>query len=281
VDWASTSSLVCTHVNFNNCKFSGFTYGTNTQQQVKACVISESEFDTLYQGVYIGGVSPVNGGPTGFKVLHNVFDNIYVEGIVITNVALNASGHNAFYDVGNHFLGTTQPYSAVIDIDAANNISVGDMFQRSDLYATIYPRIDLNNVGSIGLTNGSQLSLGTYVRATGVSTTLNNNVSNVALYTTNSTLPPTNNNGVFIAKAFQMDYTVVRNGTNVRTGKFTVVASTDGTGATMVYDDSGFQNADTGVTFTASEATSIVTVAYTTTNTGANATLNYSLTKLA
>jgi hypothetical protein len=223
----------------------------------------------------------VNGGPTGFKVLHNVFDNIYVEGIVITNVALNASGHNAFYDVGNHFLGTTQPYSAVIDIDAANNISVGDMFQRSDLYATIYPRIDLNNVGSIGLTNGSQLSLGTYVRATGVSTTLNNNVSNVALYTTNSTLPPTNNNGVFIAKAFQMDYTVVRNGTNVRTGKFTVVASTDGTGATMVYDDSGFQNADTGVTFTASEATSIVTVAYTTTNTGANATLNYSLTKLA
>jgi hypothetical protein len=49
----------------------------------------------------------------------------------------------------------------------------------------------------------------------------------------------------------------------------------------MVYDDSGFQNADTGVTFTASEATSIVTVAYTTTNTGANATLNYSLTKLA
>jgi hypothetical protein len=101
------------------------------------------------------------------------------------------------------------------------------------------------------------------------------------LYTTNSTLPPTNNNGVFIAKAFQMDYTVVRNGTNVRTGKFTVVASTDGTGATMVYDDSGFQNADTGVTFTASEATSIVTVAYTTTNTGANATLNYSLTKLA
>jgi hypothetical protein len=281
VDWASTTSLVCTHVNFNNCKYGGFTYAINTQQQIKGVVISESEFDTLYQGVYLGGVTPVNGGPTGVKIISSVFDNIYVEGIVITNVALNASAHNAFYDVGNHFLGAAQPYSAIIDIDAANNISVGDMFQRTDFYATIYPRIDLNNVASIGLTNGSQLSLGTYVRATGASATLTNNVSNVALYTVNAATPGSNNNGVFIAKAFQMDYTIVRNGTNVRTGKFTVVASTDGTGGTLVYDDSGFQNSDTGVTFTASEASSIVTVAYTTTNTGVAAILNYSLTKLA
>lgn len=281
VSWASTTSLVCSHINVTNCKFSGFTYGTNTEQQIKGVVISKSKFDTLYQGVYLGGVAPVNGGATGVKILHNIFDNIYVEGIVINNVSLNTSGYNVFYDVGNHYLGVTQPYSSIVDIDTANNVSVGDMFQRSDFYATIYPRIKLNNTASVGLTNGSQLSLGTYVRNTGLSASLTNNVSNVALYTTNSVTPGGPSNGVFIAKAFQMDYTVVRNAANVRTGKFTVVASTDGTGATLIYDDSGFQNSDTGVTFAASETGSVVTVTYTTTNTGVAATLNYSLTKLA
>lgn len=281
VAWASTSSLVCNHVNLVNCKFSGFTYGTNTEQQIKGCVLSRCEFDTLYQGVYLGGALPVNGGPTGVKIIESVFDNIYVEGIVISNVSLNASAHNVFYDVGNHFLGVTQPYSSIIDIDVANNISVGDMFQRSDFYSTIYPRIKLNNTASIGLTNASQLALGTYVRQTGVAATLTNNVSNVALFTVNATTPGSANNGVFIAKAFQMDYTIVRNAANVRTGKFTVVASTDGTGGTLIYDDSGFQNSDTGVTLTASETGSVVTVAYTTTNTGVAAQLTYSLTKLA
>lgn len=279
--WASTTSLVCSHVNVNNCSFGGFTYGTNTEQQLKGVVISECEFDTLYQGVYLGGVTPVNGGATGTKILHCVFDNIYVEGIVINNVSLNASGYNVFYDVGNHFLGTTQPFSSIIDIDTANNISVGDMFQRSDLYATVYTRIKLNNTASVGLTNGSQLALGTYVRNSGITASLTNNVSNVSLYTVNATTPGAPNNAAFVARAFQMDYTVVRNTANVRTGKFTVVSSTDGTGSNLFWDDSGFQNSDTGVTFSASETGSLVTVTYTTTNTGVAATLNYSLTKLA
>ena len=271
VAWASTTSLICTHVNMNNCRFSGFTYGTNTAQQIKGCVISNSEFDTLYQGVYLGGSVPVNGGPTGTKILHNVFDNIYVEGIVVDSVSLNASGYNVFYDVGNHFLGITQPASSIININLANNLSIGDMFQRTDAYATTFTRIQLNNTASIGLTNAGQLALGTYVRNTGLQTTLTNNVSNVALFTSAAST----------ARAFKMEYTTVRNATNVRTGVFTVVSSTDGTGGNLIYDDAGFQNSDTGVTFTASETGSNVTVYYSTTNTGVAAALNYSVTKLA
>lgn len=271
IAWASTTSLVCTHVNIDNCTFSGFTYGTNTAQQIKGCVISNSYFNTLYQGVYLGGVTPVNGGATGVKLLHNVFDNIYVEGIVIDGVSLNASGYNVFYDVGNHFLGTTQPASAIININLANNLSIGDMFQRTDAYATTWPRIQLNNTASIGLTNASQLALGTYVRNTGLQATLTNNVSNVALFTSASSS----------ARAFKMDYTIVRNAANVRTGVFTVVSSTNGTGSNLIYDDSGFENSTTGVTFSAAETGSTVTVYYTTTNTGVDATLNYSVTKLA
>jgi hypothetical protein len=270
VAWASTTSLVCTHVNIDNCIFSGFTYGTNTAQQIKGCVISNSYFDTLYQGVYLGGVTPVNGGPTGTKLLHNTFDNVYIEGIVIDGVSLNASGYNVFYDVGNHFLGITQPASSIIDIDTANNLSIGDMFQRTDAYATTYPRIQLNNTASIGLTNASELALGTYVRQTGLRTELPNSTSNATLFTSSATT----------ARAFKMEYTAIKNAANVRTGVFTVVSSTDGTGGNLIYDDSGFQNSDTGLTLVATETGSNVTVKYSTTA-GANVFLNYSVTKLA
>jgi len=40
VRWSSTTSLVTNHVNFDNCSFSGFTYGTNTAQQIEGVTIS-------------------------------------------------------------------------------------------------------------------------------------------------------------------------------------------------------------------------------------------------
>ena len=269
IRWASTASLVCTHVNIDNCTFTGFTYGTNTAQQIKGCVISNSYFNILHQGVYLGGVTPVNGGPTGTKILHNVFDNIYLEGIVIDGVSLNVSGYNVFYGVGNHFL-TSPAYSSIININLANNLSIGDMFERTTIESATYPRIQLNNTASIGLTNASELALGTYVRQTGLRTELVSSSSNATLFTSSATT----------ARAFKMEYTAIKNAANVRTGVFTVVSSTDGTGSDLIYDDSGFQNSDTGLTLIATETSSNVTVKYSTTA-GANVFLNYSVTKLA
>ena len=40
--------------------------------------VSNGKFDTLYQGVYLGGITPVNGGPTGVRIITNVFDKISV-----------------------------------------------------------------------------------------------------------------------------------------------------------------------------------------------------------
>ena len=221
--------------------------------------------------MYLGGATPVNGGATGVRLIGNIFDSIYVEGIVINGVSLNASAYNIFYDVGNHFNGAALPASSIIDINIADNVSIGDMFQRTTAYSGTYPRIDLNNTASIGLDNAVQLQLGTYVRQTGLSATLVNNVGNTALFTTSSAS----------TKAFNFDYTVVRNGTDVRTGVFTVVASTDGTGSNLVYNDSGFQNVSTGITFAAAETAGTVTVYYSSTNTGYTASLHYSVTKLA
>jgi len=160
VRWASTTSLVTSHVTFENCNFNGFTYGTNTEQQIEGITFSNCNFDTLYQGVYLGGVTPVNGGPTGVRIITNVFDNIYVEGVVIEGVSLNTTTNNVFYDVGNHFNGAALAASPIIDIDTANNVCLGDMFERTTAQATTYPRIKLNNTASIAMENGYRLLQG-------------------------------------------------------------------------------------------------------------------------
>lgn len=271
VRFASTASLICTQITLDKCKFSGFTYGVNTEQQVKGITVSNSDFDTLHQAVVLGGLSPVNGGPTGFRVLHNTFDNIYNEGIVISNVSLNATGYNIFYDVGNHFNGTALPATSVIDIDAENNVSIGDMFQRTTTYSVNYPRINLNNTASIGIDSAVQLQLGTYIRQTGKTSVLTNNTS-ATIFTIDSTK----------IQAFKMDYTIIRNAA-VRTGTMTIVANAEDSTGDFSYSDDYQENNTTDITLTASEATlaGSIVVSYNAGNTGSDGTFYYSLTHLA
>jgi hypothetical protein len=276
IRWASTPSLPCTQINWTNCRFSGFTYGTNTDQQIKGAVISNSRFDTLYQGVVLGGVSPVNGGATGFKVLHNEFDTVYVEGVLINGVSLNATGYNVFYDVGNHFNGVSIPASAIINIDADNNVSIGDMFQRSTAQSVVYPRIKLYNSvtstipASIGVDSAVRSQLGSYVRNTGVQGTLDAGASNSTLFTQSS---------VYI-KAFKMDYTIKRE-TSVRTGTLIVVNDADDSaGDGLSYSDDYVQNSDPDVSLAVTDVGDVVTVTYTSSGTRPAGVIYYSVTYL-
>ena len=271
VRWTSTSSLVTSHVTFENCNFNGFTYGTNTAQQIEGITFSNCNFDTLYQGVYLGGVTPVNGGPTGVRIITNVFDNIYVEGIVIEGVSLNTTTNNVFYDVGNHFNGAALAASAIIDIDTDNNVCLGDMFERTTAQSATYARIKLNNTASIATENGYRLQQGTYKRESGTTFTLADNVSSASqIFSFDAT----------VVKAVQINYTIVR-GTAVRTGAYTIVCGTDASGTNLQGSDTGVQNSAPGVTFSVTESTSIVVWKYVTTSTGTAGTLNYSVTYLA
>ena len=76
-----------------------------------------------------------------------------------------------------------------------------------------------------------------------------------------------------------MDYTIIR-GTTVPTGTLTSVSAATGT---FSYVDSYTENASTGITLTATEAApgDDITVSYTSTSTGANGTIDYSITHLA
>jgi hypothetical protein len=271
VRWSSTNILVNNHVNFENCTFNGFTYGTNTAQQIEGITFSNCEFDTLYQGVYLGVVTPVNGGPTGVRLIANVFDNIYLEGIVIEGVSLNTTTNNVFYNVGNHFNGAAFASSSIIDIDTANNVCLGDMFERTTAQSATYPRIKLNNTASIAMENGYRLLQGSYVRESGVTFTLTDNISSATtIFSFDAT----------VVAAVQIDYTIVR-GTSVRTGVYTIVRGTDASGTDLQSSDSGVQNSAPGVTFSVTESTSTVAWKYVTTGTGTDGTLNYSVTQLA
>ena len=283
VKFGSAPSLPCVQINFSNCKFTGATYGINTDKDITGATVSGCYFDTLYQGVVLESdtVSSPNTSPTGVRIVENIFDNIYHEAIVISGPTLNASAYNIFYDVGNIFLNViTTP---IIDIDADNNVSIGDMFERTTAQAVTQPRIALNNTGSIVLgmnirgitytisgvansTIANQMQLGEYTRTTGVTSQLTDNSSGT-LFVVNTGL----SNPII---AFNMNYTIIR-GAGYRTG---TISSTSGAG--FSYTDDYTENASTGITLSLAYASPNVTVSYSSTSTGDAGTIKYSITHL-
>ena len=290
IGFVSTAARLCTNVTVDQCRFSGMSYGINTDDGTRGITVSNSWFDTLYQGIVLGDSAPQNGGPSGFRICHNIFDNIYAQGVVITGCSLNGTAYNVFYDVGNEFFGSPVGVSQstpVIVIAANNNVSVGDMFQRTDQQALIQPRVQLYNSTnatvpvSMATTNGVQAQLGSYVRGSGQQAAIVNNQSNQTLFTVD-TLEDVADGGF---SAFRMEYTIYRltaGSKAIRTGVLTVVAGgDDSAGEGIVYNDEFSENEGTDVTLLVTESSNVITVAYDSQNTGYNGTIYYSVTHLA
>jgi hypothetical protein len=281
VKFSSPGQYICNQINFDNCRFSGTTYGFDADVVIQGATISNSYFDAMYRGIIL------DTSPTGVRMVHNTFDRIYTQGIQIVGATLNVSAYNIFYDVGNHY--TTSPVTAatsVISITSDNNVSMGDMFERTTAQSATYPRVSLGTTGSIafgmntskigyvisGVANttiANQLNLGQYVRTTGVVSTLANAAATSTLFTVDSSAT-----GI---RAFQMDYTITRS-TTYRTGTITIVS-----GTTFSFTDDYAENASTGFVLSSTEATpGLVTVSYADgTPTGTAGSITYSITHLA
>lgn len=273
IAYNSTVSFVVNNVNINQGKFSGFTYGTNTEQQIESIVYSECVFDTLNRALQIGGVSPVNGGPAGVRIVDSVFDNVYSQGIYVENVNNNLTAHNTFYDVGNHFNGASSPATSIIYFNGWNNISVGDRFERDNLYATTYPRIETNNTNTVALSANSRgiqyyqnnntifgasnsFELGTFGCDAGIQDTLANNTTATLAVVTKA-----------VMSSFIINYAIIR-GDLVKTGEILVVGGQGTTTTGFTTDETRYvQNGSTGVTFNLSDSGTEITFGYTTTNT--------------
>jgi hypothetical protein len=172
-----------------------------------------------------------------------------------------------FYGVGNHFTEYTA-YSPVVTLNNANNVSISDLFERSDVSAADYPRVYLNvPINVIATTNGSQIVIaaGTYVRQSGSQTELANADTDTVAEV--STLQAT---------AFELNYKITRNDL-YRVG--TMMVATSATGPTM--SDDYVENGDTGISLSVNQADTTLSVIYSATNTGINGIINYSINYLA
>jgi hypothetical protein len=241
----------------------------------------------------LGGAVPVNGGATGVRIVQNTFDNVHSEGIIIDGVSHNATAYNTFYDVGNGFNGDAFPATSIIVIDADNNVSIGDMFERNTAQSATYPRINLVNTSSIALgmnitgitffqddiqdnTLANQLMLGRYQRTAGIRDVVTAGGAQIDLAVLDT--------DILKIPAFKVDYTIVRN-SFYRTGTMTVVSGQDSTAGTgFAYSDDYVENGDTGVTMEATHnlsiATPLVTISYSATGAG-DGTIRYSISHLS
>ena len=279
-----TSQVPPTQITLDKCKFIGATYAVSTDQLVKGVTISNGWMNTLYQGVYLGDTTVVNGGPTGVRIVHNEFDNIFAEGIVMENCSLNASAYNTFYDVGNNFFGVTLPQTPIININADSNLSIGDLFQRNDTQALTQPRIQIYNLAtaaipqSTGYSGTSKLQLGSYSQGVGQQELLEDAVTDEPLFSVDVSTPTSQ--GGF--SSFSVNYTIKRETAGatmaLRTGMLNVQSAG---GYAVSYSDEYSENASTGITLSVTQAGDAVTVQYTATSTTFDGTIYYSITHFA
>jgi hypothetical protein len=255
---------------FDKCDFSGYRRGiwaadntvTSVGVEIQGLTVTNSEFLALFRGIEISGIS------TGTRVVHNVFDLIYQQGIIFDS-ELNVSAYNVFYNVGNN-LNTAPnptPQTSVILLEYETNVSVGDMFERSDVQSLTQPRISFGTATSA---TSTPLQLGRYSRVSGKSSSLANNVSNQVIIAVNP----------LQVNAFVMDYTITRV-LSIRTGRMVVVYGTaDDSTPNSAWTDDYSENMPTGITLFADEVSNNIVIKYNSEDLGTTGTIRYSLSYL-
>jgi hypothetical protein len=167
------------------------------------------------------------------------------------------SAYNIFLDVGNDYLGAGNASSPVIEINGDDNVSIGDMFERSDADNLTQPRVELNNKSCYALINGNEIEFGTYHRLAGVSTDLSVQASATTIFTVNTAN----------ATAFNVNYQMKESSTNVvRFGTLRVVGQdTDDSAGTLAYVDDYSEDNPNNFVLSAVQSGSTISVQYTST----------------
>lgn len=277
IRFGSTSALITNQITLDRCTFSGCTYGVRTDQAVQGLTVSNSRFETLYQGALLGAGSLVNGGPNGVRFVHNLFTKVAFEGLVFGNTdpAENTdkciSGYNIFLDVGNNFNGLGNPVASVLVFNGDRNVSIGDMFERDTNDNNIFSRIDLNAKKVFAIDDGERVKFGTYNREAG---------QQESVTTTGGTPVEMFTISTDIATAFSLKYRFTESaGGAIRFGTLTVVSQdSDDSVGSLVYTDDYSENSETGLVLSAEQTGSTtVSIKYTATT---NGTFNYSFDHL-
>ena len=265
VRFAGTASQVPTNIVFDACKFTNHTYAFETGILIRNLVVANSRFNVLYQAVLLGSAL-TNNGPIGVKFHNNLFDDVYAQGIYAVLATNVISSQNVFLDVGTSLNGgTATATTAIVQFDANKSVSIGDVFERTDTEADTHARIKFAATGQGVALDTRDFRLGQFATEMGESANIENNKSSAGtIKTINASLI----NGI------EMRYTIVRDSAE-RTGTFRSSCT-----SSPIFDDDFSENSSTGVTLSASFSGSTLSIQYTSTNTGTNGTIRFSVSHL-
>jgi hypothetical protein len=265
----SFPSLNTNNIDFSDCEFSGLAFAATADDDMQHIVFNRCYFHDLFQGYVLGKNTNGSGaavkGPVAWRVSASYFNKIYDIGMNVYTIFGITSTNNYYGDVANANLGVGNPTNNVINFLGGDNQSVGDIFLRNDADNALFARVALNSSSNYFVLPHVGEQNGIYRVGPGVTTTLTDNTSsptpvpNVSFVTTS-------------ADSYIIEYSIIR-GTNTRTGQIKVAISS--TGQTLT-DDQLESASASGVTFSLSTLSgTTVTLNYTTTNQGVNATFRY------
>jgi hypothetical protein len=285
---------------FNNCTFKSAAVGIRIDNQTYGTTVIGSYFSYLHRGIAMGETSGGRDSPATtlyprtVSVSGSYFDRIgsqAIQGYEDSGPVLSTG--NTYENVG--YNGNTYdeliadiylfPVSAVLEFAVNGSSSVNDSFYRTyqntqnrryNMIGTVSNKglsvIDDNGFSAIYLNGEEGLQMGRMVQTVGHTAVLNN-------ATANATIVVNELNGtVRIDSPGTMTYVAQRD-EDYRTGSFRV--SWNDTLGVVLYDEEYTESSDIGLTFTAGfhEGGSHppVEIFYTTTSTGVNIDLQYSI----
>jgi hypothetical protein len=240
-------------ISFNQCEFVRTSYGIAIEGDVSGVTVNDSLFDTIYQGL----VSSANvTSPQSIKVTSSQFDNVAAEAVFSDDDSSVTSAFNYYQTVG------ISAGTPVLTWNTSNNYSIGDVFDRSPAEQIVDPIIAVADDTTASLTQTT--TAGTVQDTPGGSVTLDDAT------TANTTFALT-----AITSSAIVDYKIIR-GDHKRIGTIKV---SHFDGADLAVDDEYTESADIGVTlaFTGNIDSSSAVLGYTTTSTGTDATLKYTI----
>ena len=265
ITYKTIAGIVNQDIVFDACLFTNTNFAHRVQEATRAVTISNSMFNILTNAVVISTAA------SGFRIVHNIFDNIYAEALAIES-DLNVSAYNMYYNVG-YEISASQPTTSVIEFGTSNNISVGDLFERSDSDSLIRPRISfVSNTSSSG---GTQSSIGRFAQTAGQQfLMLDNQATAQPIFTVNT----------LEVQSMAVQYQIVRSDF-IRHGVFTVssLLPVPGSETEAFYSDEFTvpPGLDMGVTLLATQAGNLLTVKYLTSDVSFDATFKYTVTYLS
>lgn len=260
----------CHSIVFNNCEMINNYTGVICDDDYTHLVFDSCKFTQLSQGIVLGENTSGTGasltGPRGIRVINSYFDQIDNEGVyVYSPVTSTLSAFNIYRDVGAFSQGVESTVSSTscIIFKTAGNMSLGDIFLRA---ALDNPNVDNDLLGSAVFVPGTGYQFG--------GMTLTDVDSNIVL--SNNTPTATTTGISFLVTnetAGEIFYKVTRND-KIRTG---TIRFSGNTSVVSMDEDYTENNGSVGVTFSMNLSGSVATLKYTSTNTGINSTMQYSI----